>query len=337
MKVKKSYIIPALVLATTLALTACESEQVSTEAPTTGTDNSVVSEETSDEVKELMKEIEELQARIEKLEKEVDENNKKTAEEETVVTVTKPIVDTTTVSRVDTLEKNVEDAGNKINNLEERQSEIEETVSNENSDERKVMPEKFYITAFGIPHYDHNWEIAPGSVYSGSLIRMITKGDSRQYDYYVFPVDSRKNAGVTWESSDTSVATVDSTGKVYGIKPGETTITAKTVNGLEDAFTLVVNDYRLYIDTECYNIDGSGPYRAGDSIVINAVRPHIVVTDNSESRDFGPYTYSSSNESILSIDTEGNITLKQLGTCTITVRGQEGLEVSQEVEVLASP
>ncbi|WP_459482623.1 Ig-like domain-containing protein [Clostridium saccharoperbutylacetonicum] len=47
--------------------------------------------------------------------------------------------------------------------------------------------------------------------------------------------------GVTWTSSDTSIATVDETGKITGIKPGQVTITAATIwGGLSETCAVTV-------------------------------------------------------------------------------------------------
>ncbi|AGF55708.1 putative repeat protein (TIGR01451 family) [Clostridium saccharoperbutylacetonicum] len=56
----------------------------------------------------------------------------------------------------------------------------------------------------------------------------LTKGDSGQLTATTTPAGAK----VTWKSSDPSVATVDSTGKVTGIKEGQATITATTADGL---------------------------------------------------------------------------------------------------------
>ncbi|WP_238916975.1 Ig-like domain-containing protein [Clostridium sp. YIM B02555] len=53
-------------------------------------------------------------------------------------------------------------------------------------------------------------------------------GDSQQLTATTTPA----GAQVTWKSSDPSVATVDSTGKVTGVKEGTCTITATTADGL---------------------------------------------------------------------------------------------------------
>ncbi len=56
--------------------------------------------------------------------------------------------------------------------------------------------------------------------------------------------------GVTWVSSDTKVATVDETGKVTGIKPGQVTITAATIWGGLSATCAVTVERDIILDIE---------------------------------------------------------------------------------------
>ncbi|AGF59568.1 uncharacterized protein YjdB [Clostridium saccharoperbutylacetonicum] len=56
--------------------------------------------------------------------------------------------------------------------------------------------------------------------------------------------------GVTWTSSDTSIATVDETGKITGIKPGQVTITAATIWGGLSATCVVTVKRDIILDIE---------------------------------------------------------------------------------------
>jgi uncharacterized protein YjdB len=53
--------------------------------------------------------------------------------------------------------------------------------------------------------------------------------------------DNATNKNVTWTSSDSSIATVDSTGKVTAIKEGSVTITATTSDGSNKSATCTIN------------------------------------------------------------------------------------------------
>ncbi len=58
----------------------------------------------------------------------------------------------------------------------------------------------------------------------------LEKGDNRVITFIALPEDATDKT-VTWSSSDTSVATVDSTGKVTALKAGTATITATATDG----------------------------------------------------------------------------------------------------------
>ena len=65
----------------------------------------------------------------------------------------------------------------------------------------------------------------------------INVGDSQQLTATTTPA----SVGVTWTSSDSSVATVDSNGNVTGVKDGTCTITATTADGLTATCTVTVS------------------------------------------------------------------------------------------------
>ena len=74
--------------------------------------------------------------------------------------------------------------------------------------------------------------------YTGTVITSIalqdmtlTVGDSDTLNVDVYPEDASYKDYILWESSNTEVATVDSSGKVTALKVGETTITATAIDG----------------------------------------------------------------------------------------------------------
>ena len=72
------------------------------------------------------------------------------------------------------------------------------------------------------------------------------KGDTKYLFTSITP-DNATNKEVVWKSSDESIATVDSNGKVTAIKPGKVNITAQTSNGKTD--TVEVNVIEESINT----------------------------------------------------------------------------------------
>ena len=69
---------------------------------------------------------------------------------------------------------------------------------------------------------------------------LISVGDTLQLTATVLP-ENTADKSVTWTSSDSTVATVDETGKVTAVANGTATITATTANGVKAAFTITVN------------------------------------------------------------------------------------------------
>ena len=83
--------------------------------------------------------------------------------------------------------------------------------------------------------------------YTGTVITSIalqdmtlTVGDSDTLNVDVYPEDASYKDYILWESSNTEVATVDSSGKVTALKVGETTITATAIDGSGKTATCTV-------------------------------------------------------------------------------------------------
>lgn len=72
---------------------------------------------------------------------------------------------------------------------------------------------------------DDDGDVAVTDVKITSTVTEVTAGETITLTAEVLPADAT-NKTVTWTSSDTTFATVDSTGKVTGVKAGEATITA---------------------------------------------------------------------------------------------------------------
>lgn len=93
-------------------------------------------------------------------------------------------------------------------------------------------------TVYGVSLIDNLGTIVPLegiSLYSNYDIRV---GDERKLNLEYKPTQA-SNREVTWESEDKSIATVDSEGRVKGIKAGSTKITAISKDGNKRATTVV--------------------------------------------------------------------------------------------------
>lgn len=120
----------------------------------------------------------------------------------------------------------------------------------------------------------------------------------------------KASQSVTWTSSNTSVATVSSSGVVTAKAVGTTTITAKTANSKSATYTITVNP----VTATAITLSETSKELAQDATV--TLRATIVpanVTDKA-------ITWTSSNSSVATVDTNGKVTAKAAGTATITVK-----------------
>lgn len=133
---------------------------------------------------------------------------------------------------------------------------------------------------------------------------------------------------VLWNSSDPIVATVDATGTVQGISAGKTTITATSkanpaiTKGLEIEVTLP--------DPKNIVISGLNEvYMVGETASITAnVEPALASQ---------VVTYTSSNESVISVSATGALSALAIGKSTITVQSAiEAVKYTVEVTVIAA-
>ena len=117
------------------------------------------------------------------------------------------------------------------------------------------------------------------------------------------------NKAVTWKSSDTSIATISASGVVTGKKTGKITITVTTVDGNKTATCVVtvgVPATGITVPT------GTTDITLGETVQI----PYTIAPSNSTEKP----VFSSSDPSIASVDANGKVTGKKVGTVTITVK-----------------
>ena len=118
------------------------------------------------------------------------------------------------------------------------------------------------------------------------------------------PETANVGTNVTWVSSDTSVATVDETGFVKGIKNGNATITATTENGItaECRIVVVTTITAISVDPDRLVI------KPGETATIVA---HIKPDDGTCTEDV---IWTSSNTGVAKVSSSGN----NQTTCTVT-------------------
>jgi len=147
---------------------------------------------------------------------------------------------------------------------------------------------------------------------------IINKNTTTQLTATVLPTNA-SNQGITWTSSNTSVATVNASGLVTGVAKGSATITVKTNDGGKTATcTVTVNDIVTPIPvTGVTVIPTTASVVKGTSIQLTAT----VAPSNATNKTV---SWSTSNASIATVSSTGLVTGIIKGSATITVTTTDG-------------
>ncbi len=126
---------------------------------------------------------------------------------------------------------------------------------------------------------------------------------------------------ISWESADESIATVVN-GRVQGVSIGETKITVKGSNGVS-AECLV----HVVVSAESIELNVSEKLlNVGDEIDLVASFLPIDATDTC--------VFTSSDSNVASVNPDGKVIAKSLGTCTITATTTSGKQAKCEIHVV---
>ena len=125
-----------------------------------------------------------------------------------------------------------------------------------------------------------------------------------------------KNKNIIWESSDTTVATVDSKGKVKAVGTGKATITAMASSGKTAKCEITVAGAKVKKIT----ISGAKVMKKGETQQLTAkIKPAYAENRNLK--------WKSSNKKIATVDANGVVTALKKGTVTITATAKDGSKV----------
>ena len=205
--------------------------------------------------------------------------------------------------------------------------------------------------------------VTPTGVVAPESIDLVTNGENtKDLDVKLVPADAT-DVKLAYESSDESVATVDETGKVTAVANGECTITtyvtAKTEDAeaselsavaveaadseetddsvatmpedlaaMDSAFGVVPEDLKaetkvtVTTNVESVTLDKTeGVLTVGNTVTVTATVTPDTATNAS-------VTWSSSDEAIATVDSEGKITAVAPGTATITATSDSNPDAS---------
>lgn len=152
-----------------------------------------------------------------------------------------------------------------------------------------------------------------GQTVSGTLKAKMKK--TYNFKAVVSPANAdKKNAKVTWSTSDKKIATVKN-GKVSVKKSGTVTITARTADGKTAKIKLKAGKQKIKVTK--VKLAGSKTMKVKGKQTLN-------LTVMPATADNGKVSWSSSNKKIATVDSKGRVTAKKKGTVTITAKAKDG-------------
>ena len=165
--------------------------------------------------------------------------------------------------------------------------------------------------------------LATGVTLNKTSVTLTSAGETAALTATVVPSNAL-DGSVTWTSSNASVATVNSTGVVTAVANGTTTITATTNDGtnISTSCTVTVNIIiRVLATGVTLNQSAITLTTAGETATLTATVAPADVTD-------GSVTWTSSNTSVATVNSEGVVTAVANGTATITATTNDGTNIA---------
>ena len=149
----------------------------------------------------------------------------------------------------------------------------------------------------------------------------LTEGETLQLTVTVLPEDATDKT-VTWTSSDEAVATVNTDGLVTAVAPGETIITATTNDGSELSASCVVTVLpNIVLATSIDLNQVNAEVNVGETM-------QLTVTVLPEDATDKTVTWTSSDEAVATVNTDGLVTAVAPGETIITATTNDGSELS---------
>ena len=142
----------------------------------------------------------------------------------------------------------------------------------------------------------------------------IIEGGSAALSARVSP-EAASDRVVSWSSSDRSVATVDKTGTVQGLKPGTATVTA-TAEGKSGTCAVTVKAKAVNVTEVSLDMTELTLTEGETETLTATVKP-----DNADNRKV---TWSSDKTEIATVDGAGRVTAVKAGEAVITVTTEDG-------------
>lgn len=162
-----------------------------------------------------------------------------------------------------------------------------------------------------------------GQTVKGTLKAKV--GKSYSFKTTVTPKDAA-NKKVTWKSSNTKVATVNSSGKVKVKKAGKATITATAKDGSKKSAKITLNASKNKVKVSKVAIKGNKTMKVKKSQTLK-------VTVTPATADNTKVTWKSSNKKVATVNSKGKVTAKKKGTVTITATAKDGSKKKATIKI----
>ncbi len=164
--------------------------------------------------------------------------------------------------------------------------------------------------------------VQPTAIDVSPSSKAINVGETFYCTYTLTP--SNATTTVTWTSDNSSIATVNSSGKVTGISAGTTYINATTANGKSDWCKVTVSNPGPTV--ESISLWWSTTVHINDT---KQLIPTITPSDANPT-----LTWTSSDTSVATVDQNGVVSGKKLGTARITVTTDNGKSDYCDIKVV---
>lgn len=143
-------------------------------------------------------------------------------------------------------------------------------------------------------------------------------GESVQMKVSKLPVDTTDTSTITYISSNPSVATVNSNGLVTAVSNGITTLSAKCVSNDGKEYTEVCGLINVFTPLTSVTLNKTS------ATLHKGAELNLVPTPNENVSANVEYIWTSSNESVATVDSTGKVTAVGVGSTTITVTATDG-------------
>jgi len=160
-------------------------------------------------------------------------------------------------------------------------------------------------------------EIAITGIGLNKSTTSLTEGESETLTATIAPSNATGDKTVKWSSSNGVVAAVDSNGKVTAKKAGTAVITATGSNGKSASCTVTVKQKEIAITGISLNKSTTSLTEGESEILTSTIAPSNATGDKT-------VKWSSSNEAVAAVDSNGKVTAKKAGTAVITATSSNG-------------